>query len=86
MRDMNLPAELANDTEAPAWDISINYIPILFGNDYEPAIIKMKPNERQVRLHILTRRLSLQYSSFARNLQPVDQQPVFAVVQVQVLL
>jgi FtsP/CotA-like multicopper oxidase with cupredoxin domain len=31
----------------PAWDLSLNYIPVPFP-DYTPAIIPMKPNERQL--------------------------------------
>lgn len=48
MRDFNTPDSVANDTDMPAWDISINYVPIPFAEGYPPALIYMKPNELQV--------------------------------------
>lgn len=48
LRDFDTPSSVENDTNAPAWDISINYVPVPFVEDYPPAVISMKPNEVQV--------------------------------------
>jgi len=46
VRDQQVPASIT-DPNVPAWDLSLNFIPITFPN-YTPAIIPMKPNERQL--------------------------------------
>lgn len=48
LRDFLTPDSVANNTDAPAWDISINYVPIPFTAGYPPAIIEMMPDEVQV--------------------------------------
>ena len=48
LQDFNTPDSAANDTDVPAWDISINYVTIPFAEGYPPAVIYMKPSEVQV--------------------------------------
>lgn len=45
VRDNPVPGNPAGD-DVPAWDLSLNYIPVPFP-DYTPAVITMKPSEKQ---------------------------------------
>ncbi len=47
LRDQNLPASEANDTDIPAWDLSINYVPVTYPN-YTPAIIQTNPGQQEL--------------------------------------
>jgi len=47
IRDQLLPASEANDSNIPAWDLSINYIPVTYPN-YTPAEIQTPPNEQEL--------------------------------------
>ncbi|MDB5108763.1 MAG: Multicopper oxidase, partial [Candidatus Binatus sp.] len=46
VRDNPLPPDLAENENAPAWDLSLNYVPVPFP-DYPTAVIPMAPHERQ---------------------------------------
>ncbi len=47
VRDQLTPCgDNCTDPATPAWDVSLNYIPVIFPN-YTPAIIQMKPKEKQ---------------------------------------
>lgn len=48
VRDHPPAANFADDPDAPAWDVSVNNIPILFASNtsYEPALLNAKPGER----------------------------------------
>ena len=47
IRDQNLPASEANDNNIPAWDLSLNYVPITYPN-YSPAVIATVPGEQEL--------------------------------------
>ena len=47
VRDLLLPASEANDPNIPAWDLSINYVPILYPN-YTPAVISAAPGRQEL--------------------------------------
>jgi FtsP/CotA-like multicopper oxidase with cupredoxin domain len=47
IRDQNLPGSEANDANIPAWDLSINYVPVTYPN-YTPAVIETVPAEREL--------------------------------------
>jgi len=47
IRDQNLPASEANDNNIPAWDLSLNYVPITYPN-YTPAVIATTPGEQEL--------------------------------------
>jgi FtsP/CotA-like multicopper oxidase with cupredoxin domain len=47
IRDQNLPASEANDNNIPAWDLSLNYVPIAYPN-YTPAVIATVPGEQEL--------------------------------------
>ena len=53
LRDQLVPADDSNNTNAPSWDININYVPVTYDDGYPPAIIQMKPDESQVRTSLL---------------------------------
>ncbi len=42
LRDQMLPASELNDTNIPAWDLSINYVPVTYPG-YTPAVIQTNP-------------------------------------------
>jgi FtsP/CotA-like multicopper oxidase with cupredoxin domain len=47
IRDQNLPASEANDNNIPAWDLSINYVPVTYPA-YTPAVIETVPAEQEL--------------------------------------
>jgi FtsP/CotA-like multicopper oxidase with cupredoxin domain len=47
IRDQNLPAAEANDSNTPAWDLSINYVPVTYPS-YTPAVIQTNPSEQEL--------------------------------------
>jgi FtsP/CotA-like multicopper oxidase with cupredoxin domain len=47
VRDQVLPASEANDPDIPAWDISINYVPVTYPN-YTPAVIQTNPGQQEL--------------------------------------
>lgn len=47
IRDQNLPASEANDNNIPAWDISLNYVPVTYPS-YTPAVIETPPGEQEL--------------------------------------
>jgi FtsP/CotA-like multicopper oxidase with cupredoxin domain len=47
IRDQLLPASEANDTNIPAWDISINYVPVTYPK-YTPAVIQTTPLQQEL--------------------------------------
>lgn len=46
IRDQILPASEANDASIPAWDLSLNYVPVTYPS-YTPAVIKTVPGEKE---------------------------------------
>jgi FtsP/CotA-like multicopper oxidase with cupredoxin domain len=46
LRDQLLPAFESNDANIPAWDISLNYVPIPYPN-YPPAMVQTPPAEQE---------------------------------------
>ena len=85
IRDQVLPDQFADNDSAPAWDVSVNYVPILFP-DYIPATLSMKPGQKQFWRVVNASadtiiHLQLQYDSVPQVLQlvaldgvPVDSQ------------
>ncbi|WP_158945012.1 multicopper oxidase domain-containing protein [Granulicella sp. S190] len=47
LRDQVLPDSELNDTNIPAWDVSINYIPVTYPG-YTPAIIQTNPGQQEL--------------------------------------
>jgi FtsP/CotA-like multicopper oxidase with cupredoxin domain len=47
IRDQNLAASEANDANIPAWDPSINYVPVTYPK-YTPAVIQTPPGEQEL--------------------------------------
>src|ERR1700733_8566354 len=47
IRDQVLPVSEANDPNIPAWDLSINYIPVTYPN-YTPAVIQTNPGQQEL--------------------------------------
>ncbi len=47
IRDQNLPTTEANDNNIPAWDLSINYVPVTYPS-YTPAVIETPPGEQEL--------------------------------------
>jgi FtsP/CotA-like multicopper oxidase with cupredoxin domain len=47
VRDQVLPAAEANDPDIPAWDISINYVPVTYPG-YTPAVIQTNPGQKEL--------------------------------------
>jgi FtsP/CotA-like multicopper oxidase with cupredoxin domain len=47
IRDQNLPSSEANDSSIPAWDLSLNYVPVTYPS-YTPAVIQTVPSEREL--------------------------------------
>ncbi|WP_164981362.1 multicopper oxidase domain-containing protein [Silvibacterium dinghuense] len=47
IRDQLLPASEANDSNIPAWDLSINYIPVPYPS-YTPAVIQTDPARQEL--------------------------------------
>ncbi len=47
IRDQNLPATEANDSSIPAWDLSINYVPVTYPS-YTPAVMDTPPGEQEL--------------------------------------
>jgi FtsP/CotA-like multicopper oxidase with cupredoxin domain len=47
LRDQLLPASEANDANIPAWDLSINYVPVTYPN-YTPAVIQTNPAQQEL--------------------------------------
>lgn len=47
LRDQNLPASELNDPSIPAWDLSINYVPILYPS-YAPGVIQTVPGRKEL--------------------------------------
>jgi FtsP/CotA-like multicopper oxidase with cupredoxin domain len=47
IRDQLLPASESNDNNIPAWDLSLNYVPITYPN-YAPAVIATVPGEQEL--------------------------------------
>ncbi|MGC2399518.1 MAG: multicopper oxidase domain-containing protein [Acidobacteriaceae bacterium] len=47
IRDQVLPASEANDENIPAWDLSINYVPVTFPG-YTPAVIQTDPGRQEL--------------------------------------
>ena len=42
-----LPASESNDTNIPAWDLSINYVPVTYPS-YTPAVIQTDPTQQEL--------------------------------------
>ena len=47
LRDQVLPNSEANDSNIPAWDLSINYVPVTYPG-YTPAIIQTNPGQQEL--------------------------------------
>jgi FtsP/CotA-like multicopper oxidase with cupredoxin domain len=47
LRDQLLPASEANDSNIPAWDISINYVSVTYPN-YTPAVVQTNPGQQEL--------------------------------------
>src|ERR1700761_3239098 len=47
IRDQVLPASEMNDTIIPAWDLSINYVPVTYPK-YTPAVIQTNPGQQEL--------------------------------------
>jgi FtsP/CotA-like multicopper oxidase with cupredoxin domain len=47
IRDQVLPASEANDPNIPAWDLSINFVPVTYPN-YTPAVIQTDPGQQEL--------------------------------------
>jgi FtsP/CotA-like multicopper oxidase with cupredoxin domain len=47
LRDQVLPASEANDSNVPAWDLSINYVPVTYPS-YTPAVIMTNPAQQEL--------------------------------------
>jgi FtsP/CotA-like multicopper oxidase with cupredoxin domain len=47
IRDQLLPASEANDANIPAWDLSLNYVPVTYP-DYTPAVIQTNPGQQEL--------------------------------------
>jgi FtsP/CotA-like multicopper oxidase with cupredoxin domain len=47
LRDQLLPNSELNDANIPAWDLSINYVPVTYPN-YTPAIIQTNPAQQEL--------------------------------------
>jgi FtsP/CotA-like multicopper oxidase with cupredoxin domain len=47
LRDQVLPASEANDPNTPAWDLSINYVPVTYPS-YAPAVIPTNPAQQEL--------------------------------------
>jgi FtsP/CotA-like multicopper oxidase with cupredoxin domain len=47
IRDQLLPASEANDNNVPAWDLSVNYVPVTYPS-YTPAVIATVPGEQEL--------------------------------------
>ena len=47
LRDQVLPASEANDSDIPAWDVSINYVPVTYPS-YTPAVIMTNPAQQEL--------------------------------------
>jgi FtsP/CotA-like multicopper oxidase with cupredoxin domain len=47
IRDQLLPASEANDNNIPAWDLSLNYVPVNYPS-YTPAVIATIPGEQEL--------------------------------------
>jgi FtsP/CotA-like multicopper oxidase with cupredoxin domain len=47
VRDQVLPASEANDPNIPAWDISLNFVPVTYPN-YAPAVIQTNPGQQEL--------------------------------------
>ena len=47
LRDQVLPNSELNDSNIPAWDISINYVPVTYPG-YTPAIIQTNPGQQEL--------------------------------------
>jgi FtsP/CotA-like multicopper oxidase with cupredoxin domain len=47
IRDQLLPASEANDANIPAWDLSLNYVPVAYPS-YMPAVIATLPGEQEL--------------------------------------
>ena len=47
LRDQLLPASAANEENVPAWDLSINYVPVPYPS-YTPAVIQTNPGQKEL--------------------------------------
>jgi FtsP/CotA-like multicopper oxidase with cupredoxin domain len=47
IRDQLLPASEANDSGIPAWDVSLNFVPVTYPN-YTPAVIPTNPGQQEL--------------------------------------
>ena len=47
MRDQLLPTSELNDSNIPAWDLSINYVPVTYPS-YTPAVIQTDPGRQEL--------------------------------------
>ena len=47
IRDQVLPGFRSNDANIPAWDISINYVPVTYPS-YTPAVIQTNPGQQEL--------------------------------------
>lgn len=47
LRDQLLPASESNDSNIPAWDLSINYVPVTYPS-YTPAVIQTNPAQKEL--------------------------------------
>ena len=47
IRDQVLPASESNDANIPAWDLSINYVPVTYPS-YKPAVIQTNPTQQEL--------------------------------------
>ncbi len=46
VRDQVVPGSPTPGGSVPSWDVSVNYVPILYPN-FTPAVLEMRPSERQ---------------------------------------
>jgi FtsP/CotA-like multicopper oxidase with cupredoxin domain len=47
IRDQLLPVSESNDANIPAWDLSINYVPVTYPS-YTPAVIQTNPGQQEL--------------------------------------
>jgi FtsP/CotA-like multicopper oxidase with cupredoxin domain len=47
IRDQLLPSSEADDSDIPAWDLSINYVPVTYPS-YTPAVIQTDPGQQEL--------------------------------------
>jgi FtsP/CotA-like multicopper oxidase with cupredoxin domain len=75
IRDQTIPGGPTPGGTVPSWDVSLNYVPILYPN-FTPAVIQMKPGQQEFWRVVNAAAdtiidLQLQYDSVAQPLQVV---------------